>query len=593
MNDSDGFNITYATERLGVMRRNAAKRDERARMALAMRAGDYDSVAPGMLPEDFDRPLVANLIDTAAHDLSEVMAPLPTFQCGSSSITSDTKKKFHNKRTLIANGYVQGSKLAKQMYVGADRYATLGYLTYFVEPDFETKSPVIRVDRSMQSYFAQDYRDRVVQYAGVSRIHATELCHLYPDYAEAFRNYVNSRGGDEIEVVEWHDKHCIAVFVPDLKITLSYSKNPLGRPSVVIVDRPSIDGEKRGQFDDVIGVQVGRAIIAQYTMSAVQQSVEAPIALPKDVQELDLGAFAAVLSDFPEKIQRINLNVPPGVFPEQQMLAQEQRIGSRYPEGRSGNIDASIVTGQGVQALMGTFDTQIQTFQRLNESALEDVISLCFEWDQLLWPNVEKSIRVKDAGSPVEITYKPSKDIASDFTVDVSYGAIAGLDPNRGLIFILQAISGGMMSRETGRRHLPVEMDDVAESKRMDLEAIRDAELAAIAALAQAIPQMAANGQDPREVALQIAEVIRLRERGETIDAAITQVFAPKEQPATGQSPDLAALMAAQAGAGAAAGPQVAPPQSPGQDLLMQMAGISPSGQANMQSTVSRMELAR
>src|SRR3546814_2958560 len=145
----------------------------------------------------------------------------------------------------------------------------------------------------MQSYFAQDYRDRVVQYAGVSRLPADELCHMYPDYKEAFKQHVFSRGSNEIEVVEWHDKHCIAVFVPDLKITLSYAPNPLGRPSVVVVARPSIDGEKRGQFDDVIGVQIGRAIIEQYTMSAVQQSGEAPMELTADVQELDLGPFAA------------------------------------------------------------------------------------------------------------------------------------------------------------------------------------------------------------------------------------------------------------------------------------------------------------
>ena len=591
------FDIDYATSRLDAMRHRARERDQRQLDVLAMRRGDYEAVAPGMMPEDFDRALVANLIDTAAHDLSEVMAPLPSLSCASSSQTSQTKKDFANKRALIANSYVQRSKLAKQMYGLADRYISFGYGTYIVEPDFKDKTPVIRADRSLSSYFALDYRDRVVQYVGLSRVHCDELCHLYPHMADAFRTYVHNRNDKEIEVAEWYDKKCLAIFVPEMKIVLNSVPNVIGRPPIGIVGRPSLDSEQRGQFDDVIGVQIGRAIIATYTMSAVQQSVEAPIAMPQDVQDLELGPFSAITSNSPEKIGRVNLSVPPGLFPEQQVLAQEQRIGSRYPEGRSGNVDASIITGQGVQALMGTFDTQIQTFQRLNEDALEDVISMCFEMDEALWPATEKSVRVMDAGSPVEITYRPSKDIKSDYSVDVNYGAVAGLDPNRALIFILQTISGGMMSRETGQKHLPIEMDHVAELRRMDLEAIRDSTLGAVAALAQAIPQMAANGQDPREIVMQMAEVIKLREKGDTIDEAVAKVFAPKEQPAPPVNPEMDALAAAQA-AGAQppagpGGPQIAEPQSPGQDLLMQLAGISPSGGANLQANVSRMQPAR
>jgi hypothetical protein len=84
-------------------------------------------------------------------------------------------------------------------------------------------------------------------------------------------------------------------------------------------------------------------------------------------------------------------------------------MGSRYPEGRSGQMDASIITGQGVQALMGTFDTQVQTFQRLNASALEDVIALCFEMDEKLWGDEKKTRRIKDNGAPRKIDYTPNE----------------------------------------------------------------------------------------------------------------------------------------------------------------------------------------
>lgn len=577
------------------MRLQAMERDKRQIDILAMRDNDYEEIAPGIFPEDFQKPLVANLIDTAAHDVAEVMAPLPSFSCSSSSQTSDTQKKFANKRGQIANSYVQRSRLADQMYLGADRYTSFGYMTFIVDPDFEDQTPFIRVDDSMSSYFACDSRDRVMQFVTIMRTPTSELCTRYPQHEAAIKaNHAYDTTGT-VEVAEWRDKTGTLVILLQGKegILLDTIPNILDRVPVRIVKRPNIrKDEVKGQFDDVIWVQVARAMVAAFTMSAVQQSVEAPIAIPNDVQELEFGPYATLQSNNPEKIGRIPLNLPQGLFPEQQVLAAEQRTGSRYPEGRSGNIDASIITGQGVQALMGTFDTQIQTFQRLCASALEDVVSMCFEMDEKLWPNVERSVRIKDEGSPVEVKYKPSKDIANDHSVDVSYGAVAGLDPNRSLIFILQAMSGNLMSKETGRKYLPVDLDHVAETTRMDMEAMRDSLLGGVAAMTQAIPQMAAAGQDPRQLVTQYAEVMELRNKGMALEDAVAKVFAPKvKEPAPGElSPEqqaAEALAAAQGGGAPASGPTITGPQSVGQDLLMGLAGITPGGQANLQSNVS------
>ena len=574
-----------AVSRLETMRLRASDRLHRQRRVLAIRRGDYEEVAPGMLPEDFDKALVANLIDTAAHDLSEVMAPLPSISCSSSSQTSDTQKKAANKRALIANSYVQRARLSDQMYVLADRYCTFGFGAYIVEPDFEDKCPTIRVDRSMECYFTQDYRDRVVEYAAVNRIHVDELCHWYPEYSDQFRNHVYNRDSQEIEVVEWYDKNVLAIFCPEMPLVLHEVENPFGQVLVRIVGRPSIDGEKRGQFDDVIGVQVARAIIAQYTLSAVQQSVEAPIALPRDVQELELGPFSAVHSDNPQGIGRVNLQIPAGLFPEQASLAQEQRVGSRYPEGRSGQMDASIITGQGVQALMGTFDTQVQTFQRLFASALEDVVAMCFELDEALWPEAKKTRRIKDNGAPRKFEYTPAKDIAGDHVVDVSYGAIAGLDPNRGLVFVLQALAGGLIAKSTARKSLPVDLNVIAEERQIQLEGIDDSVAATLAMLPQAIPMMATQGMDPREIVLQTVQVRKLVQKGKSIVEAMEEVFAPKEEePAPPASPLDQAL-------GAGAGPEALPGAGGGgaSDMLMMLAGMTPGGNVNSQASVSRM----
>lgn len=588
--------------RIDAMRLQARQRDARQRDLVAIRRNNYQEIAGDLMTEDFDRPMVANLIDTAARDIAEVMAPLPSITCASSSLTSETKKKFANKRSLIANSYVQNSRLEEQMYLGADRYASFGYLVYIVEPDFEDQQPAIRVSDSLSSYWTLDYRGRVVQFVDIKEVPAHELCYMFPDdegLAALLRKQASTTGHEYVEVGWWYDKHEQMIVLPQHNIILKRAPNPLGRPPVRIVMRPNIEGNStvKGQFDDVIGVQVARAIIAQYTLQAVDKSVNAPMVVPQDVQDLQIGPEAVIQTDQPNSVGRVRLDVPPGLFPEMQVLAQEQREGSRYPEGRSGSIDASIITGQGVQALMGTFDTQIQSFQKLNETALEDVISMCFEMDELLWPNVERSVRVRDAGSPVELTYTPSRDIRGDYSVEASYGAVAGLDPNRSLIFLLQAVAGGFMSRETARRYLPVELDHVAENRLMVEEQLRDALLAAVASLSQAIPMFATQGGDPRQIVEQQAALFDRIEKGDSIEEAVRKVFAPKEdaqQQEAGQD-DLASLMAALGGGGAGGGggPAGLPMQEPsvGQDLLMGLAGITPSGNPNLQSTVSTRQL--
>ncbi len=117
-------------------------------------------------------------------------------------------------------------------------------------------------------------------------------------------------------------------------------------------------------------------------MEAAEKSVQSPIVVPQDVQEMEFGGDAVIRTTNPAGVRRVELPIPSGAFTEQTLLQQELRTGTRYPESRTGNLDASIITGQGVQALMGGFDTQVKSAQAIFASALKDVISICFEVDE-------------------------------------------------------------------------------------------------------------------------------------------------------------------------------------------------------------------
>jgi len=525
------LSMEQVAARVEALRYRNSERDARNQDVLAVRKGKISQVYPDFFPDGVDANVVANFIDVVARDLSEVMAPLPAVNCSAANSVSDKARAFADKRTRIASNYFSHSDLSIQMYSGADWYITYGFVPFMIELDEEAKMPRIRVENPIGAYPEFDRYGRCVAFAKRYIMTLGELVTQFPEYE---RELLGPNGYkqdlySQLELIRYYDKDQSLIYLPTRQnLVLSYAANPLGKMMVVVARKPSIDGELRGQFDDVLGIQLLRNRFALLAMEAAEKSVQAPIVLPQDVQELQLGGDAVIRTANPAGVRRVELNIPQGAFTESQLLNQELRAGTRYPEGRSGNIDASIVTGQGVQALMGAFDTQVKSAQAIFASALRDVVSLCFEVDEKIFPE-EKTIRGVDSGSPYEITYKPTKDIKSDYSADVRYGMLAGLNPAQGLIFMLQALGGGLISKDMAMRELPFTVNVTQELEKIEIENMRSSLLSGITAMAQAIPAMATSGGDPASIVTKIAGVISARQKGQSLEEAIADVFAPQQ----------------------------------------------------------------
>jgi len=233
----------------------------------------------------------------------------------------------------------------------------------------------------------------------------------------------------------------------------------------------------------------------------------------------------------PQAIRRVPLELPAGVFTESGVLERELRLGSRYPEVRSGNIDASIITGRGVQALQAGFDTQVRAAQAQFARLFTELVSLCFEVDEKIFGNMTKEIKGVDDGTPFNMKYVPSKQIAGEYGVDVRYGIMSGMNPNNAIIALLQMRSDKLVSRDYVRREIPMELNVTQEEQRVDIEEMRDSLRVAMAQYAQAIPALAAQGQDPSQIVSRIAEVIKGRQKGKQLETIVDEVFAPEPQP--------------------------------------------------------------
>ena len=584
------LSIEQIAARVQSLRYRSTERDSRNLDVLAVRRGKIADVYPNFFPEGVDANVVANFIDIVARDLSEVMAPLPAVNCSAANQVSDRARTFADKRTRIASNYFSNSDLSVQMYQGADWYLTYGFVPFIIELDEEAKLPRIRLENPIGSYPEFDRYGRCIAFAKRYVLTLGELVSQFPEFE---RELLGQQGytqdlNAQIEMLRYYDKDQSVIYIPSRQnLVLSQANNPLGKIMVVVARKPSIDGEMRGQFDDVLGIQLLRNRFALLAMEAAEKSVQAPIVLPQDVQELQLGGDAVIRTANPAGVRRVELTLPQGAFTEQNILNQELRVGTRYPESRTGNIDASIVTGQGVQALMGAFDTQVKSAQAIFAAALRDVISICFEVDEVIYPE-EKTIRGVDSGSPYEITYKPTKDIKNDYSADVRYGMLAGLNPAQGLIFMLQALGGKLISKDMAMRELPFTVNVTQELEKIEIEEMRTALLGSLTAYTQAIPQMATQGQDASDVVRKIAAVIKARQKGQALEDAIEATFAPEPQqvppagaPSQVEQMSPAPVAAPVGGPTPEQGVTELPPQEQSPDIQSLLSSLTSGGEAN------------
>ncbi|MFD5107115.1 hypothetical protein [Streptomyces cinereoruber] len=597
--------IDKIAQRVAALRREAAERDARHQTVYDARAQKINSIQPGSLPDAWPRPVVANAIDNAARQLAENLAPLPSINCSTGVMTSERSKKFVAKKTKIAHSYVADSKLRKNMPTGADWYLTYGALIFVVEPDFKAGKPRIRIENPMKSYIEYDLAGTVRSRSKVWRETGRQLASKFPEHASAILGrdqYGQPGSGDgELEVIKFSDSYSDVLYMPERSnLVLLETPNLFGKVAVAVAEKPRWDDQQRGQFDDVIYPMLARNRVAMLALQATQQTVRAPLAIPTDVQRIPMGDDAVIRTNSPDKIRRVGQDIPQAAWQQESILDREVMRGTRTPAAATGDIDASIITGRGVDALNGGYDIQIATGQIMIGDALERAIELCFEMDEKYWPDTKKTVSGTVNGTPFEESYTPSKDIKGNYTVSVSYGFASGMNPNQALVFLLQLRGDQLVSRDFVRRQLPQELDVSAMEAEVDKEQVTDALKQGIFAMLSSAGIMAQQGMDPTMVLAQAASIIEMREKGIPMHEAVLKAFQPEPPPEAAAAPP-GTPGAEEGGAGVPFGMNattgapggVAPGQAqmgPGgkPDLMSMLAGLTAGGKPSLSTSVKR-----
>lgn len=546
------------------MRAKNGTRDRTMQIIQQVRDGHLRQLFPSELELNlnFEGVPTSNFIDIVAHDMAEGIAPLPSLACVAGKMKSQADLTRAETKNRIGDSFWKHSRLEQQMLKGADRYVSYGFLPFFIEPDVDSKSPFIQLDDPMNAYYEKDRFGRVTVYAKRWLRTVDELASAFPEWESTIRAEKDGSGkapGDQqIELVRWVDKEKVTLFLPQRSgLVLTSYEHKMCCVPVVVAERPGISDTPRGQFDDVIWVQVARAIMSILALEAAHTAVQAPIALPDDIDEFPLGPNALLQSANARDIHKLNLELPPTIFAEGQNLDKELRDGSRYPDARSGNSNASVITGKGVEALLGTFDTQIKGAQMIFKQAFEEVTAICFEMDEAWWPNDSKTVSGTLSGRSYEIEYTPKNDINGRYSCTVTYGFAAGMHPSQSVITMLQLQGAGLVAKSTVQMNMPFDMDPVQETRAIDVERYREGVEQGVLALVQAAGPMAMQGQDPTHILKMAADIVKLIQDGQTPEDAVVAAFTTMQQAQqAAQQAQMQQAQAAQQAAGGAGGDQ-------------------------------------
>lgn len=576
------------TEKVRELRQKFSSRDQAIQDIHQVRQGNLENVAPDMFSDDIQKPIVQNFIDVAARTTAEMLAPLPAFNCSSASMTSDTARKFADKKTTILSHYLQVSNLQAQMYTAADYYVSYGMMPFAIEPDFNLKIPRLTAFDPTGFYPEFNRWNQLISGTRVIRKSVMDLCNLYPALAKYIcGQYLSPNSQAILDIYIYHDKDQWTMLIPERHdLVLSESGNLIGRPCMTVACRPGVTETPRGQFDDVVWIQLARNQFSMMAMEAAQQIIEAPMAVPYDVQEYAVGPMSTIRTNNPQAVRRVGIEAVPlqGALQEGQNLQMELAQGSRFPETLNGNTNASVITGQGIHALQGGYNSLLQAGQEVFRGMFNEAASIMFEMDEKIWPTDEKDIRGQVDGVPYSLKYKPERDIAGDYTCEVTYGFSMGMDPNRALVALLQMRGDHLISRDFTRRQFPFGINVTEEEAKIEVEELRTALLASVGAISQSIPALIGQGGDPMQILAQLGEVIKLRQKGKPLEDAVTMAFTPPEP-----SPEEQAMMDQQQGQpGLSPGMGGGGGQAP-MDIMSLLAGLNGgTGQPFTSSAIKR-----
>lgn len=561
--------------------------------------GDFEVFDPD---EEELRVYSPNLVQVALEDTAEASSLVPSVRARPTKVGVQAKHTAE-KMERIAAGYMDANEIDLLIPRSVMDAAAYGYHVWTILPDKEERRPLIERRDPRTCYTEDGYRpgDTVRRALFARNLYFSQLPEVWRNkirtvltegvqLGEDTYDVEDIRGNDEVVLVEYFDDTELVVAalyqfsrnalgedqVYLLPVELKREENLVGLCPVVIGPRITLDGEFRGQFDQVIGLMEAHIRLFALMMDYSDQAVYSDIFVKDLIGELPYGGGAFIELGPNGDIGR----VPPAVSSldvqrELEHLVDGIHLGGRWPKSRPGEIDQSIASAKFLESSVGMLNTAIRTYHQILQRSLSKALRIAFEVDRKFFPGTKTTLGILRNQEFLE-EYDPSTDIDETVQVRVDYGLGFGRDPSQSAVLHIQYAESELVSHETVQENVDGIRDIGLERARIDREKFRAMALAKLLEGLQTgrIPQRA------------LVEIDRARERGEDLMEIYERYVVEPEEEMTAQALPTG-LGGALGGAPLPAGPPGAPPTPPpppdGTDILARLGSPFDGGMAGTQ----------
>lgn len=251
------------------------------------------------------------------------------------------------------------------------------------------------------------------------------------------------------------------------------SEHGLGSCPLKAMARVTHNDSPRGALMDMVpALRIAQNFMAR-TLDDLNASVYAPVVLDNIENPEEYGLGAVLVGNGLGKAF-IDRDRPPVNFEAMQTVERildGARRDAFEPAQRSGEAGASIVSGKGTMALMGTFNAELAAAQGDAEMIVADLTSASAAFDEK-WCAGSKEINVIDFQKMMisDETYDPEKLFKGDHRFNCSYGDRTGLDEQQHLTRAAMVRNLEGMALRTFMEKSGMVPDPLAEETEMGIE---------------------------------------------------------------------------------------------------------------------------
>ena len=491
-----------------------------------------------------------NLVQVAIEDTAEAASLVPTIRVQPEGSTA-TAKKVARTMEQIAVNYMDLNQIDMLIPRSIMDKAAYGMSVWTITPDLEQQIPVIERRDPRQCYPEPGFRPgddvrkcmftREIFFNQLPVEYQARLKDVIADYSE----YDDPDENSKVVLVEYYDmdEYILAGLyqastsglvryrgdgdVP-LPVELERIENKTGVCPVVIGTRISLDGEVRGQFDQVVGLLEAHIRLTGLILDYADQAVYSDIFVKDLIGEMPYGGGSFIelgpqgaIGRVPPAVSSLNVQA------DLAQLVDGMHVAGRWPKSRPGEIDQSIASAKFLESAAGMMNTAIRTYHQILQRQMEKALRIAFEVDKKYFPGAKSASGIL-RNQQFLIEYNPASDINTDHQLRVEYGLGLGRDPAQSAVLHIQYSQAEFVSKEFVQENIDGLTDVGRERSRLDVEKFRGM---ALAKLLMGLEQ----GTIP-ETAL--VEIARAREQGEELfDLYEKYVVKPAEEMLANQVP--------------------------------------------------------